>query len=222
MVSVIIPMYNEEAILEETLSGLSRELRGRDLILVDGGSEDRTVEIAGRFGRVLQSARGRGLQMNTGAAAATGDLLLFLHSDCRLEAGALDVLEAALSGKGYVGGCFRQRIDACGWDFRLIEIMIRLRTARRFFYGDQAIFVQRSTFFALGGYPDLPLMEDVIFSKRLRRAGRTLVLDKSVYTSARRWQRLGTFRTTLINAWIRLQFACGVSPVRLAKTYYGK
>ena len=222
MISIIIPVYNEESILEETLSDLVPKVNGGEIILVDGKSSDRTLEIAGRFGQVVVSERGRGPQLNAGAKAAAGDVLLFLHADCRLEEGAMEAIVEAMDDSALVGGCFRQRIDGDGFGFRLIEFGIHLRSSWwHMMYGDQGVFVRRTVFFEIGGVPEIPLMEDVELSKRLRRAGMTRVIDKTLTSSARRWQRLGKFRTTATNWSLRLLHAVGVSPQILARIYYG-
>ena len=220
MISVIVPTHNEEESLEGSLSDLSGKLGERELIVADGGSDDRTAEIASRYARVVRSSRGRGTQLNVGADASSGEVLLFLHADCRLENGALEAIDEAMASGELAGGCLQQRIEARGWGYRLIEFMIRLRALRHSMYGDQGVFVRRSVFIQIGGFPDIPLMEDVVFSKRLRRAGRVLLVDKTISSSARRWRRLGISRTTLTNWYLRALFTCGVSPQRLAEMYY--
>lgn len=223
MISVVIPILNEEEILEKTLNSLSECIEGHELIIVDGGSTDDSFEIAGQYAQVIKSPAGRGPQMNNGADAANGDVILFLHADSQLEPGSLAAIEAAMIDTRIVGGCFQQRIDAEGWKFRLIEFMIRIRALHRFcIYGDQGIFIRRSTFDQIGGFPDIPLMEDVVLSKRLRKAGKTCLITKTIISSARRWQRLGTARATLTNWYLRILYSLGVSPQRLARIYYGK
>jgi rSAM/selenodomain-associated transferase 2 len=223
MISIVIPILNEEEILEASLKSLSECIEGHELIIVDGGSTDNSAQIADRYAQVIHSAAGRGPQMNCGADAASGEILLFLHADCRLEPGSLSAIEAAMEDCTFVGGCFQQRIDAEGWGFRLIEFMIQLRALRRAcIYGDQGIFIRRSTFEEIGGFPDVPLMEDVVLSKKLRRAGKTCLVRKAIISSARRWQKLGATRTTLTNWYLRVLHSFGVSPHRLAKIYYGK
>jgi len=222
MISIVIPILNEEEILEATLNSLSKCINGHELIIVDGGSTDDSYKIAEQYAQVIKSSAGRGPQMNCGAGVARGEIILFLHADCELEAGSLDAIESAMSDLAMVGGCFQQRIDADGWKYRLIEFMIQLRAMhRRCIYGDQGLFVRRSTFEELGGFPNVPLMEDVVLSKRLRKAGKTCLVRKTIVSSARRWQKLGAARTTLTNWYLRILHSCGVSPQRLAKIYYG-
>ncbi|MDA0839063.1 MAG: TIGR04283 family arsenosugar biosynthesis glycosyltransferase [Planctomycetota bacterium] len=223
MISVVIPILNEEEILETTLKALIECIEGHELIIVDGGSTDDSFKIAEKYALAIKSSTGRGLQMNCGVEAAQGEVILFLHADCRIEEGSLAAIESAMSDPGIVGGCFEQRIDAEGWKFRLIEFMIQIRALHRScIYGDQGLFIRRSTFEEIGGFPNVPLMEDVVLSKRLRKAGKTCLVRKTIVCSARRWQRLGTARTTITNWYLRVLHSLGVSPHRLAKIYYGK
>ncbi len=216
--SVIIPALDEEANLPRSLSALPPEA---EIIVVDGQSRDRTREIARQWGaRVVQSKRGRAAQMNVGREHASGDVLLFLHVDCVLGPRATESMEKALSRSGVVGGSFRLHIDHPGWGYRLVAFGSNLR-ARLFGlpYGDQAIFVRRSDFDAIGGYPEDPLMEDVVLVRRLRRRGKLASVDDTVTTGTRHWQHLGPLLTTLLN-WVTVGlFFLGVSPTRLAPWY---
>ena len=219
MISVVVPVYNEEKTLERTLSELTRQLGSHELICVDGGSGDRSVEIARRFGKVVRSEKGRAVQMNRGAAEAKGETLLFLPADCVLERGALQAVEEAVA-RGGVGGCLTQRIQGGRLLFRTMELSGNVRARWfRIFYGDQAIFVKRPLFQELGGFPSAPLFEDVAFTRRLRRAGRTVVLRNHVYTSARRWERGGILKECFRNWCLLGLYALGVSPARLARFY---
>ena len=219
MVSVIIPTYNEEVALEETLAALRSQLGSHELICVDGGSRDRTVSIASRFGRVLTSEKGRAFQMNRGASEALGETLLFLHADSILEKGSLDAIAEAVQ-QGYDGGCLTQQIQGGQFLFRTMELSGNMRARwLHIFYGDQGIFVKRRLFQTLGGFPTLPLFEDVAFTRSLRREGRTVVLRHHVYTSARRWERGGILKECLRNWSLLGLYALGVSPWRLARFY---
>ncbi len=219
MVSVIIPILNEEKILEKSLSRFQDELVGHQLIFVDGGSSDASVCIAQKYGTVLISEPGRAKQLNAGAAAATGDILLFLHADVWLEAGAINALQTALT-HGYVGGAFRQKIHGKNFLYRLIECTANFRARRlKVFYGDGGIFLTRADFQRIGGFPNVPIMEEIEFSKRLRRLGSTLLIKPRIHISARRWKSGGIVRTTLNNWLIRFLYFCGFSPFRLAKLY---
>ena len=218
-ISIIIPILNEAKILDKTLSQLQPELGHHELIIVDGGSTDNSVRIAAKYGEVLTSTRGRAKQLNAGAAAATGDILLFLHADIRLESGALVAVETALSS-GYVGGGFRQKIDGRNILYRMIEIAGNIRGKYlKVFYGDSGIFLARTDFEKIGGFPDAPILEEVEFSKGLRTFGKTTLIVPHIHLSARRWEARGIIRTTLNNWLITLLYFLKVSPKRLAKLY---
>ncbi len=221
-ISIIIPTLNEERCIAQTLQAIPSSDRV-EIIVADGGSCDRTLEIAGRQGaRVLKVPGGRARQMNAAARQARGEILLFLHADTRLMAGFSSFVPETLAGKKVVAGAFRLRIDASGWGFRLIERVANWRS--RFLhtpYGDQALFLSRQTFREVGGFPDLPIMEDFELVSRLRRKGRIALARQAAATSARRWQRLGLVRTTLINWGMVAGYLVGVSPARLASWYRG-
>ncbi len=218
-ISIIIPILNEAKILDKTLSQLQPELGHHELIIVDGGSSDDSTRIAEKYGEVLTSAPGRAKQLNAGAAAATGDILLFLHADIWLEPGALVAVEATLSS-GYIGGGFRQKIDGESFLYRMIEIAGNIRGKYlKVFYGDSGIFVARTDFEKIGGFPDLPILEEMEFSKSLRKLGKTMLIVPHIHLSARRWEAKGIVRTTLNNWLITLLYFTGVSPEKLAKLY---
>jgi len=219
MISVVIPVYNEGKILEGTLSALTQQLGSHELICVDGGSSDGSAGIAGRFGKVVSSEKGRARQMNGGASVARGGILLFLHADAVLGEGALSAVEEAVQ-HGYGGGCFTQKIQGDRFLFRTLEFSGNLRARwLHLFYGDQAIFVKREIFREIGGFPPLPLFEDIAFTQRLRRRNRTLVLRHHVYTSARRWEQNGIVKEGFRNWGLLGLYALGVSPCRLARFY---
>ena len=182
-ISVIIPILDEAKILEKTLSRLQSELGAHELILVDGGSTDASVRIAATYGKVVVSERGRAKQLNTGAAVATGDILIFLHADIWLESGALAAVEAAIAS-GYVGGGFRQKIDGEKVLYRLIETAGNIRGRYlKVFYGDSGIFLTRTDFEKIGGFPDVPILEEIELSKGLRRLGKTTLLTPYIHIS---------------------------------------
>ena len=219
MISVVIPTLNEAAILDATLSRLTPQLEGHELLIVDGGSTDCTRRIARKYGDVISSERGRARQMNAGAAVAAGTTLIFLHADVWLEPGAIQGVEVAIAA-GYVGGAFKQRIDGANPLYRVIESVANFRAQRlNVFYGDGGIFINRSRFQQIGGFPDLPIMEEVGFSRKLRQLGKTTLVKPRIHISPRRWEKNGILRTTLINWLITLLFFCGVSPPRLAEMY---
>jgi rSAM/selenodomain-associated transferase 2 len=191
--------------------------------VVDGGSRVGTVAVARRAAgvRVLESAPGRARQMNAGARAATGDALLFLHADTRLPDGAAAAIAAALAPGGVVGGRFDVRLDSPRPLLRVVGAMMNGRSrATGICTGDQAIFVRRDVFESLGGYAEIPLMEDIELSRRLKRRGRLAALRLRVSTSARKWEREGVLRTIALMWTLRLLYWAGVAPARLVGWYY--
>lgn len=219
MVSVIIPVYNEESAIREILTTLPLG-SSLEAIVVDGGSTDRTKEIAGQFPvRIIEAAKNRAIQMNQGAKQARGDIFLFLHSDCLLQDESIKSIENYLSN-GYIGGCLTQRINSDRFIFRLIENSGNIRARlSRIFYGDQGIFVRKDVFFEIGGFPEVPIMEDVLFSKKLRETGKTIVLSDKILVSGRRWDKRGILKTTLLYNTIIILFKLGY-PLEKIKLLY--
>jgi len=194
-----------------------------EVVLVDGGSTDATAAVAARSPRVrlLASPRGRARQMNAGAGAARGDILLFLHADTLLPDGALAAVEAAVGDPGVVAGRFDVRFDNPRRVFRMIAWFMNQRSRwTGISTGDQAIFVCREPFDAVGGYPDMPLMEDVELCRRLKHRGQMIALHLSVTTSARKWEQEGAVRTILLMWVLRFLYMAGVPPARLHRWYY--
>ena len=222
LISVIIPTLNEEANLPVTLRQLA-ERADIELIVVDGGSMDGTVEIAQQFTPfVFVTQPGRAQQMNLGARHATGDILLFLHADTFLLPGALDELQRRIVGDGAVGGAFDLNIDS---PRRLCKLIAKMASRRsrllRLPYGDQGLFVWRQVFDALGGFPDIPIMEDVAFARQLRRAGRLTFIRSGLVTSGRRWNANGVLKTAFVNVWVTLLFFLRLPPRQLRRIYDG-
>ncbi len=220
-VSIVIPALDEERAIGATLAAALPQ--ADEVVVSDGGSHDRTVAIAIQGGaRVISGSRGRGLQLNRGAAAATaatGDILLFLHADTTLPAGGVALVRQAIAA-GAVGGAFEIRFDGRGWVYRLGERVASLRSRwSHLALGDQAQFVRRESFERLGGYKEWPLLEDLDFMLRLRETGPTAILAQPVTTSARRFAARGPLRTVLGNWWIWTRFVRGVPPERLAADY---
>jgi rSAM/selenodomain-associated transferase 2 len=222
MISVVIPVYNEEKKLEQNLAYYQTLSENAELIFVDGESSDQSRKVAGSCGKVLTAPRGRAVQMNLGARFAHRDIILFLHADNRILPESLSAIESSLSGGGFIGGCFTQRIDDPVFIFRLIEMQgnIRARFTREF-YGDQAIFVKKKDFFKLSGFPEIPVMEDVVFSRKLRRLGKTVVLNDKVYVSPRRWRQKGIISTALLYSLLNTLFWLKV-PFKDIKKLYGE
>ena len=220
--SIIMPVLNEESVLEQQLIQLSRQCAQQDyeLLIVDGGSHDGTPDIAQRYGQVISSARGRAIQMNAGAAAASGDVLLFLHADTLLPDDAFPAIEKALASPRVVGGAFRLCFNCDRWPYKLVAFSINLRShLSKVFTGDQAYFIRAASFRAVGGYPDQPLMEDLEIITRLRKIGKVVLLPQYVTTSARRHEKLGLARSVLFMWYMRTLYRFGVSPAQLQHMY---
>jgi rSAM/selenodomain-associated transferase 2 len=221
-IGVIIPALNEAPGLPHTLAPLSDwPSRGHELILVDGGSQDTTASIAAAAGmHVVNSAKGRARQMNAGAAVSTAEILLFLHADTRLPAAADQLISRGLSTGPYAWGRFDVQIHGRARMFPLISAMINLRSRLSgIATGDQALFMTRAAFAAVGGFPDLPLMEDVEICKRLKRHSRPLCLRQRVATSGRRWETRGVWRTIVLMWRLRFAYWRGTPAEQLARLY---
>ena len=221
-ISVIIPTLHEEKTLPETLARL-RHPAFAEVLVVDGGSRDRAladIALAHPLTRVFNAPTGRARQMNAGAAVAKGELLLFLHADTLLPPTAAEDITAAMADTRIVGGRFDARLVP---DRGLLWVVGRMMSWRSritgIATGDQAIFVRRKVFEDIGAFPDIPIMEDIAFSRRLKRAGQVAALHRCVMTSGRRWKRHGAIRTILLMWWLRLLFLLGVSPDRLQRLY---
>ncbi len=220
--SIVVPVLNESVTLPALLEQLLPLHRGGvEVIIADGGSEDGTAMIAKRAGfRLVRSERGRARQMNAGARSAGGDVLLFLHADSRLPNGAERLIYAALADGHHVWGRFDVEFDVRTWIMDATAFGMNLRSCLTgIATGDQAIFVTRAAFEAVGGFPDQPLMEDVEITSRLRKRTRPACIRRPVVTSARRWQTRGAWRTIFLMWRLRLAYWRGVSPGDLARQY---
>jgi rSAM/selenodomain-associated transferase 2 len=217
-VSVIIPALNESENIRTTLLSVKQQEGDFEVIVVDGGSSDDTKAIAKAHAQVIPSEPGRAIQMNAGARLASGEVLLFLHADSSLHPYALGALRQALTVSQTVGGTFTLRFDTNRFLLRLYAFFTRLKF-RYFHYGDQGIFVRRATFEQLGGFKEMPLMEDIDFLLRLRKQGRVALIQLPVTTSARRFVKQGLVRQQLLNGFLLTLYRLGVKPEILAKWY---
>ena len=219
-IAVIVPVLNEATVLETFLSDLLSRPGSFRVLLVDGGSSDGTREIAARFPAVqlVRSARGRAAQMNAGAREALEDVLLFLHADTFLPADAFRLITETLSAPGVAGGCFHLTFDRDDPWLRTYSFFSRLNHPL-FTYGDQGLFLRREVFQAIGGFREMPILEDVEIQARLRRAGRFVKVPQPVVTSARRFVCCGPVRQQAVNTGLVLLYHLGVSPARLKRFY---
>ena len=222
LVSVVVPVLNEAAALPGLLDRLAAVPGRIEVVVVDGGSGDGSADMARAHPsrpRVCQTEAGRARQMNCGASEASGDVLLFLHADTRLPAGAYDAIVAALRDPRVQGGNFALDFDGGDRFSRVLGRWYRSQRRAGIYYGDSALFVRREVFDHLGGFRPLPIMEDYDFVRRLERRGPTVCLPGPAVTSARRWRALGIPRTVFSWVVIRWLFIAGVSPHRLARLY---
>lgn len=220
--SIIVPTLDEAAGIAACLAALQPlRARGAEVIVADGGSSDATVALATPLAdRVIAAPRGRASQMNAGAKLATGDILLFLHADTRLPEAADRAVSSALAATGRHWGRFDVTIAGRSALLPVIAAFMNARSRlTAIATGDQAIFVRRAAWAGAGGYPEIALMEDVAFSKAMRRYGPPLCLRERVATSGRRWERHGALRTILLMWRLRLAYFLGADPARLAERY---
>lgn len=219
-ISVVIPTINEAENIEKTISSVGKE-KNIDIIVVDGGSNDGTVYLAKSLGaKVINSSPPRARQMNRGAAEANGEVLLFLHADTQLPEKFDEYILKALAQPDIIAGAFQLRIDSPAPALRLIERLVNWRSrCLKTPYGDQAIFISSKLFHEVGGFPNIPIMEDFELIRQLKRKGEIVTLSVPVLTSPRRWLNLGILKTTLINQLIIAAYFTGVSPAIIARWY---
>jgi rSAM/selenodomain-associated transferase 2 len=222
--SFIIPVWNEQAIISRTIEHV-RDLSasGRaEIIVVDGDPAGRTIQVARHMGvKTAISEKGRGNQMNLGASLAAGDILIFLHADTILPHDALELIETAMADISCIAGAFDLAIDSERPAFRLIEKAASFRSRMtRIPYGDQTIFIRKSGFRDLGGFNNIPIMEDVEFMRRIKKGkGKIFIIGTAVLTSPRRWEKEGIVYTTLRNWLLIALYLCGVKPEKLIRFY---
>ncbi len=219
-VSIIVPTLNEARVLNETLTQI-QQLSPHELIVSDGSSNDGTLDMASHFTKhTVSGPAGRAIQMNAGARIATGEILLFLHADSRMESASYEKMVLAMQNSEKIGGAFALCIDSDKWPLRLITLLANMRS--RFLgmaYGDQAFFVRNPVFQQMNGFSELPICEDMDFFKRLRKQGPVMLLKERVLTSPRRWMKEGIWFTTLRNILIATLFELGFPPRILTKWY---
>jgi rSAM/selenodomain-associated transferase 2 len=221
-ISIIIPALNEAAHIGKTLRALAQiRGRGHEIIVIDGGSADDTMAQARDLAdHVLQTSVGRARQMIAGAQQARGEVLWFVHADTRVPANADTLLLAALADERVAWGRFDARLAGRHWLLRVVERMMNWRSCLSgIATGDQGIFVSRAVYDAIGGFADIALMEDIELSRRLRRMSRPACVRKAVLTSSRRWEQKGIIRTIVLMWRLRLAYALGADPARLAQRY---
>jgi rSAM/selenodomain-associated transferase 2 len=220
LISVIIPALNEQARLPNTLRAVQTG-RNIEVLVVDGGSSDDTCAIAERMdAALLESKPGRAVQMNAGASAARGEILLFLHADTLVPVGYDESIRRSMAEKANAAGAFSFRVDSPRRALRLVETFANFRSRRlQTPFGDQGLFLRAEDFRAVGGYPKIAAMEDFELVRSLRKRGPIATLDSPAVTSSRRWDALGIARTTAVNYTMILGYWLGVSPVRLARLY---
>jgi rSAM/selenodomain-associated transferase 2 len=221
LVSIILPIYNEASAIGAALDALNLVRGHKEILVVDGGSSDGTGEIAVDRGvSVINACRGRARQMNAGAQAAKGSILLFLHCDSRLSPEALEQMHTALDTTKSIGGCFQLAMDDPSPIFKLICFMSNLRARWcKLYFGDQAIFTRRDSFIAVGGFSDLEMMEDWELSRKLARQGKLVQVSATVTTSARRFQRQGIWSTIWLMQKLKIMYLCGVPTEVLKRSY---
>ena len=221
-ISIIIPVLNEAGRIEDAIAK-AWQASADEVIVSDGGSTDQTVAVAEKSNcTVVKTIPGRGQQLNAGAAQASGDILLFLHADNWLNAGAAEQIREAMQDSECLGGGFKQRINSNTFAFRLVEHGNYFRAKRqRLVYGDQGLFIRRTVFESLGGFPDTPLMEDFVFSQKLFQGNRKpVMLPGPLHVDPRRWKKSGVLRQTIKNWKTAIAFRLGASPESLYQRYY--
>ena len=218
--SIIIPVLNEESSLSRLSSHLqSIRRQGHEVIIVDGGSADNTLALSYELAdQVIVSKAGRAVQMNSGASIANGNVFVFLHVDTFLPDNALQIIMAAMTGNAW--GRFNVRLSSNRLVFRLIESLINLRSClTSIATGDQAMFIEKSLFNRVAGFPEIALMEDVALSRRLKKIEKPVCIKQKVITSSRRWENKGIMATVLLMWKLRLYYFLGVSPEKLNRLY---
>lgn len=219
--SVVVPTLNERAAIGGLLDDLGQLRCPHEIIVVDGGSSDDTAAVASARGAsVVRASRGRGSQLRAGAAAARAPLLCFLHADVRLSPDAREAIDRLVNARHDGAWAFHLRIDSGRLAYRFVEWVANARSRLLALpYGDQGLLITRSRYEAAGGFPDVPLMEDVLIARALGMRGGIELLPARLIVSPRRWERDGVLRRSVRNLWLLTRFLCGASPETLARAY---
>jgi rSAM/selenodomain-associated transferase 2 len=222
-ISVIIPTLNEQASILPLLKILISIDERVEIIVVDGGSQDNTKELASKYARTIDSERGRGIQQNEGAKIAKGNILWFIHADSIPHPDSIKVIIKALSNKDVVGGAFSYKFSDAKWYHQLHCISSNLKNrTRKNLFGDMGIFVRRDVFTKMEGFKESLFMEDVDFSKRLKKHGQIKILKENILTSARDWEKEGFFKKIFKDSFIKLAYQMKFDNQKLYHWYYGK
>lgn len=220
MISIVIPTLNEAGYVVELIKVLRHRTRNTEIIVADGGSTDSTVKHVADLATLLHTPRGRAAQMNAGAAAATGTILWFLHGDCKPPEDAEEMIHQALRDEQVIGGGFRWGLIGEKWYYGLVTMLAQVKnTIRRSLYGDMGIFVRTEVFREMGGFAEISFLEDVEFNNRLKKRGKTVIINKINYSSDRRLLIKGPLRTFIKNHIIKTAYKLGFSPEFLRKYY---
>ncbi len=224
MISIIIPTLNEETTLEETIKSVFPANVEHEFIIVDAESEDNTRSIADRYGKVLSiSEHSRGASMDLGAQHASGDILLFLHSDTRLPARALEKIQKYMDNPEIVWGGFKRCLNSRAWKYRLLDLWVMFcNRYLKIIAGDQGIFCRKDVFIHIGGFKGMPIIEDVNLAARLKKSGQMILIKDCIRVSIRRYEKTGILKISSLNLLLTFFYICGVSPDRIYRIYYGK
>lgn len=219
-ISVVVPIFNEESTILDTLNILDGLEGDKEIVLVDGGSTDKTVDLIGNRAKLVKSPKGRAKQMNHGSAVTTGEAILFLHCDSKVEKSVLKGISKALIDTKVVGGGCKLEIDDPRLIFKIIAFGSNLRPKMSgIFFGDQGIFVRREVFDKIGGFPDIELMEEWEFCRKLKRVGKLVQISERIFTSARRWHKNGIWKTIWLMHKLKVLYLRGVEPEELNRIY---
>jgi rSAM/selenodomain-associated transferase 2 len=219
-ISIIIPTLNEEENIYRLLEYLQKNFPGVEIIVADGGSEDRTVGIASKHAIILHTEKGRAVQMNAGAGTASGDIFWFLHADCVPSPRSVELIIEACSNDRIAGGGFRWKLDGSKWYYGIVTRTAHIKNKlKRSLFGDMGIFVKADIFRKLNGFLEIPMMEEVEFNRRLRKIGKTVLFNEPIISSDRRLMKNGPMKSFIINDIIKIAYWLGFSPEFLKKFY---